>query len=121
MKAEGSYMKRNPKKYLYDMLDACQFLLEVTAGKSIADYNADRVLRSAVERKLQIIGEALRQLANVAPELAQCIPEHDRIIRFRHVLVHGYDSIRPESVWDVIVHKLEPLHKELQRLLDGGK
>ena len=44
MKAEGLYMKRNPKKYLFDMLDACQFLLELTADKSIGDYNEDRVL-----------------------------------------------------------------------------
>ena len=111
-------MKRNPKKYLFDMLDACQFLLAMTQGKSIKDYKTDRIFRSAIERELQIIGEALRQLESVAPQVAKRVPEHERIIRFRHVIVHGYDTVKPQSVWEVIEDKLEPLRVALQRMLD---
>lgn len=112
-------MTHDPKKYLADMLDACEFLLELTSGKSIEEYNKDRTFRSAVERELQKIGEALRQLQSRDPSTAAKISEHDRIIRFRHALVHGYDSVRPDLVWDVIELKLPPLREQLKAMLDA--
>lgn len=110
-------MMHDPKKYLADMLDGCRFLLEITGGKSVEDYKTDRVFRSAVERHLQNIGEALRQLYSHHPAMAQKITEHQKIIRLRHALVHGYDSVRPDLVWDVIELKLPVLCKELVTLL----
>ena len=110
-------MKHDPRKYLLDMLDACRFLLEVTAGRTMQDYETDRPFRSAVQRELQNIGEALRQLASRDPDTAARIAEHERIIRFRHALVHGYDSVKPELVWDVIANKLSTLRNELEEML----
>ena len=86
---------RDPQKYLYDMLSSCQFLLEFTRGKTTDDYINDRAFRSAMERELQIIGEAMMQLDHVAPQITDKIPEYRNIIGFRHVLVHGYDSLDP--------------------------
>ena len=103
--------------YLHDMLEACRFLLEFTTGKSIADYKADRGFRSAIERELQIIGEALIQLESSAPDVAAMISEREQIIHFRHVLVHGYHSLKPQLVWDVIQEKLPVLRSELEALL----
>lgn len=60
---------RNPQKYLYDIIDCCEFLLDFTKDKSVIDYKRDRAFRSAVERELQIIGEAIAQLDNVSPEI----------------------------------------------------
>ena len=82
---------RNPQKYLYDIIDCCEFLLDFTSGKTVDDYKSDRPFRSAVERELQIIGEAIAQLNAVSPEMADQISEHRNIIGFRNVLVHGYD------------------------------
>lgn len=110
-------MNHNPKKYLTDMLDACRYLLEATQGKTIREYNTDRVFRGFVERELQNIGEALRQLDSHYPEIAARITEYERIIRFRHALVHGYDSIKPQLVWDIIENKLTTLCEELEILL----
>ncbi len=87
------------------MLSSCEFLLEFTNDKTVDDYINDRAFRSAVERELQIIGEALIVLEKVAPAVAARIPEYQNIIGFRHVLVHGYDSLDPMTVWNVI----EPL------------
>jgi len=53
---------RNPQKYLYDIIDCCEFLLDFTKDKTVDDYKNDRPFRSAVERELQIIGEAITQL-----------------------------------------------------------
>jgi len=107
----------DPAKYLYDMLSSCEFLLEFTQNKTVDDYIADRAFRSAIERELQIIGEALLQLDKVSPEIAGQIPNYLNIIGFRHILVHGYDSLNPATVWNVIETKLEGLRAKIQSLL----
>lgn len=109
---------RNPQKYLYDMLNSCEFLIGFTADKSVDDYSDDRPFRSAVERELQIIGEALIQLDKVAPDVASQISEYLNIIGFRHVLVHGYDNLHPETVWNLVQTKLAPLAEKLKLLLE---
>lgn len=117
MKAVQLFMRHNPEKYLWHMLDACQFLLDYTTGKTIEDYKRDRAFRSALQHELQIIGEALMQLRFRHPETAAQIHEYEKIIRFRHVLVHGYEDVRPDYVWDVITLKLPPLRTELRSLI----
>ena len=110
-------MPHDPQKYLYDVLDSVEFLLEFTAGRALGDYARDRGFRSAVERELQIIGEAVTQLDRVAPEVAARISECRNIIGFRHVLVHGYDSLQPATVWEVIEVKVPILLGEVRSLL----
>jgi len=68
--------QRDPQKYLYDILSSCEFLLGFTRNKTVDDYTDDRAFRSAVERELQIIGEALMQLDKVSPETAMQIPDY---------------------------------------------
>lgn len=110
-------MPRNPRKYLEDMLAACDFLMAFTDHRTVEDYIRDLGFAAAVERKLQIVGEALMQLDRVAPQLAGRIPEKRAIISFRHVLVHGYDAIRPAMVWSVVEEKLPALRDTLLTLL----
>jgi len=100
---------RDPQKYLYDIINCCEFLLEFTKTKTVEDYKNDRAFRSAVERELQVIGEAITQLDRISPETADKISEHRNIIGFRNVLVHGYDSLDPYTVWNVIEVKLDKL------------
>jgi uncharacterized protein with HEPN domain len=99
------------------MLNSCEFLLEFTSGRTVDDYRQDRAFRSAVERELQIIGEALMQLDDIRPDIAGQIPDYLNIIGFRHVLVHGYDALNPATVWNVIETKLSSLKDQLQRIL----
>ena len=108
---------RDPKKYLYDIANCREFLLTIRQGKTVKDYRNDRLFRSAVERELQIIGEALLQLEKVSPARAEKMSEHRGIIAFRNVLVHGYDSLDPETVWNVVETKLAVLLGEAQRAL----
>lgn len=107
---------RDPKTYLYDIISSCEFLLEFTRNRTIQDYQQDRGFRSAVERELQIIGEAMMQLEDIRPDLTDQIPDVHRIIGFRHVLVHGYASLDPKTVWNVVETKLESLRDEIRRL-----
>ncbi len=107
----------NPQKYLYDIMDCCQFLITFTKNKTVEDYQNDRAFRSAIERELQIIGEAINLLDKVSPETAAKISEYRNIIDFRNILVHGYDSLNPKTVWNVVETKLEPLLKQSRALL----
>ncbi len=76
-------MSHDPEKYLFDMLGACEFLLGFTKGRTVEDYRSDRAFRSAIERELQIVGEALLQLDRIHPERASRIDprksEHHRV------------------------------------------
>jgi len=73
----------------------------------------DIVLRSAVERQFEIIGEALAQLARIDAATAQKVPDLRQIIGFRNVLIHGYATVDPARVWRVIADNLPPLRAAL--------
>jgi uncharacterized protein with HEPN domain len=66
-----------------------------------------------VERQLQIIGEALSQLARIDPRIAGNVAELRRIIAFRNILVHGYAAIDYDTVWRLIEDKLPELQVNL--------
>ena len=106
------------RKYLFDILHACELLRQFTAEKTLADYTADPLLRSAVERQFEIIGEALAQALRLSPELADRITDTARIIAFRNRLIHGYTSIADDIVWGVLESNLPTLHREVTTLLN---
>lgn len=108
---------RSPQKYLYDIVNCSEFVLEMTKDKTVEDYKNDRVFRSALERELQIIGEAMLQLDHLSPDTVEKIAEHRSIIGFRHVLVHGYDSLDPNTVWNVVETKMKSLLRQARELL----
>ncbi len=86
-------MPRDLRKYLYDIDQACQLLVEFTSGKTLQGYQSDAMLRSAVERQFEVIGEALNQALRSEPSLAVKVSHSSRIIGFRNQLIHGYASI----------------------------
>jgi uncharacterized protein with HEPN domain len=111
-------MQRDPRKYLFDMLDRAQFVTELLRTKSLDDLMNDRVLRSAVERELSILGEALMQLNSVAPDLAHQIDQWREIIGFRNVLVHGYGVLNMQTIWETVRDDLPRLIQQVESLLD---
>lgn len=108
-------------KYLYDMEQACGLLSSFLEGRTFADYEADAMLRSAVERQLMVVGEALNRLRRIAPDLLTFITDSRRIIAFRNILVHGYDVIRNEVVWGILDSDLSTLTNEVSALLQQGQ
>jgi uncharacterized protein with HEPN domain len=63
-------MPRDPRTYLWDALRAAELIKEFSSGRTFTEYESDAMLRSAVERQFEIVGEALNQLSKRAPELA---------------------------------------------------
>jgi uncharacterized protein with HEPN domain len=113
-------MRLECKKYLYDIARAAALASEFAGGKSFADYAADAMLRSAVERQLEIVGEALARLARIDLGTASQISEYQRIIAFRNILVHGYAEIDHRIVWNVLELKLPIVRRQAEDLLSTG-
>ncbi len=110
-------MRRDPRAYLWDVREAADAIAGFVRGRGFSVYAADLMLRSAVERQLGIIGEALSQLARVDPALAARVPELRRVIAFRNVLIHGYDRIDDAGVWRIVEGDLPPLRARAAALL----
>jgi len=70
-----------------------------------------------VERKFEIMGEALNRIKRDEPELLQHIRDHRDIISFRNILVHGYDAIDNRVVWGVVAGDLDNLLADIDLLL----
>ncbi|MGI0083832.1 MAG: HepT-like ribonuclease domain-containing protein [Nitrososphaerales archaeon] len=113
-------MRLEARKYLYDIQQAAARVAEFTLGKQLEDYRSNAMLRSAVERQFEIIGEALAQLARLDENLVAKISEHRRIIAFRNILIHGYAEVDDRLVWDVVQAKVPVLIREVEKLLAGG-
>ena len=110
-------MRREPRKYLWDARKAAGAITDFTRGKSFDDFKRDILLRSAVERQFEIIGEALGQLAKGHPQIAASVPDLARIVAFRNILIHGYAAIDHETVWRVVQENLPALDASLAALL----
>jgi uncharacterized protein with HEPN domain len=110
-------MEREPLAYLWDVQYACRNVLDFVREVEFDRYLGDVMLRSAVERQLQNMGEALSQLARIDSDLAAQVPEHRSVIAFRNVLVHGYATLDHQVVWHVIGHDLPALLATASALL----
>ena len=110
-------MRLEIRKYLHDMQRAASLLAEFTSDKSLADYEQDAMLRAAVERQFEIIGEAMARLARIDEAVAVRIGGYRRIIAFRNVLIHGYADVDDRLVWDVVERSLPTLLAEIGALL----
>jgi uncharacterized protein with HEPN domain len=110
-------MQRDARTYLFDIQQASALIVEFTVGRNLDDYLTDVMLRSAVERQFEIIGEAMTQLSKLNAALAERISEHRRIIAFRNILIHAYGQIDDETVWDTVQTKLSILRREVDELL----
>lgn len=110
-------MRPEAKKYLFDMLQAEDWIAGFVYGKTFEDYTADVMLRLAVERCFSILGEAMSQLARIDSATAGQITEYQRIIAFRNILIHSYAQTDDRLVWSLIESKLPDLRKDVQSLL----
>ena len=110
-------MARDPKAYLWDAKTAADAIADFVSGRTFEQYKSDLLLRSAVERQFEIVGEALNQLSRVAPGLAAQVPDIGRIIAFRNILIHGYATVDDEIVWRATGENLPGLRAKLESLL----
>ena len=110
-------MRPESRKYLWDALHAADRIAQFVLDKSFDAYAEDDLLRSAVERQFEIVGEVLTQLRKVDAETAAIVPELPRIVAFRNILIHGYATVDDRIVWGVVEGSLPALRGALKKLL----
>jgi uncharacterized protein with HEPN domain len=91
---------RGDPALLHDMLQAAQAVSRYLAGKVHEDFFRDEILRAAVERKLEIIGEAARKVSRGFQTANHHVP-WQKIAATRHVLAHDYGEVNDEIVWRI--------------------
>jgi len=110
-------MSRSIQLYLHDALAAITDILDFTVAYDVDRYLGDRLLRAAVERKFEIIGEALGNVRRLGPDLAATITDLRRAIAFRNVIIHSDMDIDDLIVWSTLKEKLPGMQERLQLLL----
>lgn len=112
-------MNNEARKRLRDIADCGAAIGRFAAGKNFPDYLADDMLRSAIERKLEIIGEAFVRLEEADPAVTENFPELRKIIGMRNRIIHGYDNVDEELIWDVVQNRLPGLQQQVETLLEA--
>ncbi len=96
-------------------------LLSRLARPRKGDYASTPMLRAAVERQCEIIGEALAQLARTDAATAAQVEGYRRIIAFRNILIHGYAEVDHRIVWEVATVKVPALAADVRALLEAAE
>jgi len=102
--------------YLWDMLTAAQAAQSFVQGMSLDAYLADSKTQSAVERKLEIIGEAAKKVSPAWRASQPEIPWRE-IIGQRNILAHDYGSVESDLVWETATAHLPALVERLRQIL----
>jgi uncharacterized protein with HEPN domain len=113
-------MDLETQKLLYDILQAARNIGEFTAGLTFESFRGNMMAQAAVERKFEVIGEALVRLTRCDPTVLQGITNGTRIIGFRNIIAHGYDVVDEEIVWEAVQEHLPVLVREVEDLLKSG-
>jgi uncharacterized protein with HEPN domain len=111
-------MKKQPDVYLELALRALERVPRFLAGRTMEVYLADELRQSAVERQLEVAGDALGQVRKLDPDLFARIPEGPLIVAFRNVLAHGYATLDHRRVYDAATTKVAALTQVIRELLD---
>ena len=109
-------MQLEIKKYLFDIRESIESIEKYLGDKR--DFNiylANKMLRRAIEREFEIIGEAMNRIEKLDSSLE--ISSKRQIISMRNRVIHGYDKIDNEIVWGTIVRHLPVLKIEIENML----
>jgi len=110
-------MLKQPDVYLELALRALQRVPKFLADRTLVQYLDDELCQSAIERQLEIAGEALSQLRKFDGVLFGRIPDGDLIVGFRNVLAHGYATLDHRRVFDIAATRTAELAGVLEQLL----
>ena len=111
-------MQPRAKKLLWDVAEASSDIARLLSALTFEDYLAQKDTRRLIERYLEIIGEALRQLGQVDPNAALLLPALRRWVNLRNVISHAYDSLDDETIWAICQSTVPQLHDDVRQLLD---
>lgn len=111
-------MDENINKHLHDILDAINEIESFFGDKPeyFNEFCNDLCLRRAVERDIEIIGEAMNRILKEDRNIA--ITNSRKIVDARNYIIHGYDSLSADILWSIVINHLPKLKEETQALLE---
>lgn len=110
-------MARSQEQYLSDIDEAMTDARSFSEGKNLEDFLEDRQLRYAVERALEIIGEATSNLSDEIKERDSTLPWSE-MRGLRNIVAHAYHRVDPARVWQVVTQDLPQVHEKIRDLLE---
>lgn len=109
-------MEPEVKVWLEDMLTAIVEIEQFVGGeRNFFKFHDDLKTRKAVERNIEIIGEAMKRVLTVDETIA--IDHSRKIVDTRNRISHGYDSVSEDIIWGIVVRDLPPLKEQVKSLL----
>jgi uncharacterized protein with HEPN domain len=107
-------MQHDDDAFFHDIVTAGNEIVEYTVGMRLEDYLNDGRTRRAVERCLAIIGEALSQIRKQNEAALAFVPNYQKVIALRHLLIHEYTDINDSVIWTAVQQDLPKLLKSFQ-------
>ncbi|MDE5874655.1 MAG: DUF86 domain-containing protein [Muribaculaceae bacterium] len=111
-------MDRTIKKYLHDILHAIEEV-ELYLSQRPRQYQVfldDHMFRSAIERQVGIMGEAMTKILKLMPDIP--ITGAKSIKGTRNYIVHAYDTLQPYTIWGIVINHLPKLKEEVVKILN---
>lgn len=107
------------EKHLMDILNATMEVESFFADrpKLFHDFQMDILRQRAVERNVEIMGEAINRILKINPEFD--LPNAKAIINTRNRVIHGYDSVTTEFLWSLIIKHIPALRKDVEKILEN--
>ncbi len=112
-------MKERIEKWLHDILEAIENIDSYMGDspRRFDDFLRNGMLRHAVERNIEIIGEAVNRILKADPDFT--ITSARQIVNTRNYVIHAYDTLNPETLWDIVINRLPSLRAEVEKLLNS--
>lgn len=109
-------MQPNILKYILDIQSVIQEIetIKTKANNNFTSFKSDIILQRAIERDLEIIGEAIRKIIEIDPTIT--ITSAKNIIGLRNIISHAYDSVEPEMIWGIIQNNIPVLADEIKKI-----
>lgn len=114
-------MNEKVLKYLFDIKQAMDEIDSFFSGKEkrFVDYQSNMLLKRAIERNLEIIGEAVNKILIIDADFP--IENARKIVGLRNHIVHAYDNISDENIWGIIINHLPRLRQDVQSQIDKAE
>ena len=110
-------MELKINKYLYDIITSINSIYEyLEENRDFNDYQKNKLLRRAVERELEIIGEASNRILKLDSEFP--IDNARKIVDLRNWVIHGYDKVDDVIIWGIISNHLPKLKEQVEKLME---
>lgn len=106
------------KRWLYDILNAINEIESffIDLSKDFLVYQNDVKTKRAIERNIEIIGEAINRISDTDPSIK--ISDSRKIVDTRNRIIHGYDSVSDDIIWSIVIKHLPILKLEIENLLN---